>query len=73
VSALSEGGSDGVSQRVGQRIRQARQEHGMSLAQLGGTELSRGFLSLVESGRSSISPGSSYRGGTAHVADQLFC
>ena len=27
----------------------------MSLAQLGGTELSRGFLSLVESGRSSIS------------------
>jgi len=40
---------------VGQRIRQARQEHGMSLAQLGGTELSRGFLSLVESGRSSIS------------------
>lgn len=27
----------------------------MSLAQLGGTDLSRGFLSLVESGRSSIS------------------
>lgn len=27
----------------------------MSLAQLGGHELSRGFLSLVESGRSSIS------------------
>jgi len=55
VSALSQSESDGVSRRVGQRIRQARHEHGMSLAQLGGTDLSRGFLSLVESGRSSIS------------------
>ncbi len=45
VSTLSEGESDGVSQR----IRQARQEHGMNLAQLGGTELSRALLSGVES------------------------
>lgn len=40
---------------VGQRIRLARQERGMSLAQLGGDDLSRSFLSLVELGRSRIS------------------
>src|SRR5947209_4826312 len=40
---------------VGQRLRRARQEKGLSLAQLGGTELTRGFLSAVETGRSSIS------------------
>jgi tetratricopeptide (TPR) repeat protein len=40
---------------VGQRIRRARQERGMSLAQLGGAELTRGFISAVELGRSRIS------------------
>src|SRR5579872_496720 len=57
--AVSEGTrqerGDEVSRRVGQRIRRARQEQGLSLAKLGGDDLSRGFLSLVESGRSSIS------------------
>jgi transcriptional regulator with XRE-family HTH domain len=46
---------DPVSRRVGERIRTARQEQGLSLAALGGTELTRGFLSAVETGRSSIS------------------
>ncbi len=46
---------DSVSQRVGQRIRHVRQERGLSLAQLGGKDLTRGFLSSVELGRSSIS------------------
>src|SRR5436309_11987142 len=40
---------------VGKRIRAARLERGMSLAQLGGDDLSRSFLSLVELGRSRIS------------------
>jgi tetratricopeptide (TPR) repeat protein len=40
---------------VGRRIRQARLERGLSLAQLGGEDLSRSFLSLVELGRSRIS------------------
>src|SRR2546423_463909 len=40
---------------VGTRIRAARLERGMSLADLGGEDLSRGFLSLVERGRSRIS------------------
>jgi tetratricopeptide (TPR) repeat protein len=40
---------------VGQRIRAARQERQLSLAQLGGKDLSRSFLSLVELGRSRIS------------------
>src|SRR5947209_1792041 len=40
---------------VGKRIREARQERSMSLAQLGGNDLSRSFLSLVELGRSRIS------------------
>src|SRR5947209_17927876 len=40
---------------VGKRIRAARQSRGMSLAQVGGTDLSRSFLSLVELGRSRIS------------------
>ena len=40
---------------VGRRIRQARLERGMSLAQLGGEDLSRSFISLVELGRSRIS------------------
>lgn len=40
---------------VGRRIRAARQRKGFTLAQTGGEELSRSFLSLVESGRSRIS------------------
>lgn len=40
---------------VGQRIRALRRERGLSLAQLGGDDLSRSFLSLVELGRSRIS------------------
>jgi len=40
---------------VGQRIRAVRLERGLSLAQLGGDDLSRSFLSLVELGRSRIS------------------
>jgi tetratricopeptide (TPR) repeat protein len=44
-----------VPSGVGQRIRHARQERSLSLAQLGGTELTRGFISAVETGRSSIS------------------
>ena len=46
---------DAISFRVGERIRRARQEQGLSLAALGGNELTRGFLSAVETGRSSIS------------------
>lgn len=40
---------------VGPKIRAARLERGMSLAQVGGEDLSRSFLSLVERGRSRIS------------------
>jgi tetratricopeptide (TPR) repeat protein len=40
---------------VGKRIRAARQARGLSLAQVGGEDLSRSFLSLVELGRSRIS------------------
>ncbi len=49
--------TDSLSSRedVGQRIRLARKERGLSLAQLGGEDLTRGFLSSVEVGRSSIS------------------
>jgi HTH-type transcriptional regulator, quorum sensing regulator NprR len=46
---------DELAADVGQRIRAARQERGMSLADLGGEDLSRSFLSLVELGRSRIS------------------
>jgi tetratricopeptide (TPR) repeat protein len=47
--------ADVLAADVGKRIREARQERGMSLAQLGGEDLSRSFLSLVELGRSRIS------------------
>ncbi|GAC1462739.1 MAG: hypothetical protein NVS2B16_02210 [Chloroflexota bacterium] len=40
---------------VGRRIRAARLDRGMTLAQVGGNDLSRSFLSLVELGRSRIS------------------
>jgi transcriptional regulator with XRE-family HTH domain len=46
---------DALHRRIGHRIRQARQERGMSLAKLGGDAMSRGFLSSVEHGRSSLS------------------
>jgi tetratricopeptide (TPR) repeat protein len=45
----------GAPPDIGRRIRQARQERGLSLAQLGQSELTRGFLSAVETGRSGIS------------------
>jgi transcriptional regulator with XRE-family HTH domain len=44
-----------MQRTIGHRIREARQARGMSLAQLGGEDLSRSFLSLVETGRSRIS------------------
>lgn len=44
-----------VAGDVGKRIREARLERGMSLAQVGGEDLTRSFLSLVELGRSRIS------------------
>ena len=40
---------------IGRRIRAARLEQGLSLAELGGAELSRSFLSAVERGRTRIS------------------
>lgn len=40
---------------LGIRIRAARQARQMTLAELGGTDLSRSFLSLVERGKSRIS------------------
>src|SRR5947209_7984835 len=46
---------DSIGADVGRRIRAARLERGLSLAQLGGEDLSRSFLSLVELGRSRIS------------------
>jgi tetratricopeptide (TPR) repeat protein len=46
---------DLLGPEVGRRIKAARTKRGMSLAQLGGDELSRSFLSLVESGKSRIS------------------
>src|SRR5579872_218390 len=47
--------SELLANDVGKRIRDARIERGLSLAQLGGEDLSRSFLSLVELGRSRIS------------------
>lgn len=46
---------DSMHQAIGKRIREARRARHMSLEQLGGGELSRSFLSLVERGRSRIS------------------
>lgn len=57
---------DLIAADVGSRIHQARIEAGMTLAELGGTELSRSFLSLVENGKSRIS-----LGGLAIVAERL--
>jgi len=45
----------GLDPEVGRRIRAARQERGMTLAQVGGEEVSRSFLSAVETGRNRIS------------------
>ncbi len=47
--------SSQVPSDIGQRLRHARQQRGMTLAQVGGSDLTRGFLSSVELGRSSIS------------------
>jgi transcriptional regulator with XRE-family HTH domain len=46
---------DAIHVRVGQRIHAARLEAGMTLAELGGDDLSRSFLSAVEHGRAGIS------------------
>lgn len=46
---------DMLAAEIGRRIRAARLERGMSLADLGGNELTRSFLSQVELGRSRIS------------------
>jgi tetratricopeptide (TPR) repeat protein len=46
---------DVLASDVGQRIRAARQERGMTLTALAGDDLSRSFLSLVERGHSRIS------------------
>jgi HTH-type transcriptional regulator, quorum sensing regulator NprR len=46
---------DLLGPEVGKRIKAARTKRSMTLAQVGGEELSRSFLSLVESGRSRIS------------------
>jgi HTH-type transcriptional regulator, quorum sensing regulator NprR len=51
---------------VGARIRQVRGERGLSLAQLAGSELTRGFISAVEHGRSSLSLKT-----LAYIADRL--
>lgn len=48
-------GSETLGAEVGRRIRAARLDRGMTLAQVGGNDLSRSFLSLVELGRSRIS------------------
>jgi transcriptional regulator with XRE-family HTH domain len=44
-----------IQSRIGERIRYARRQRGMSLADLGNGKLSRSFLSLVERGHTSIS------------------
>lgn len=46
---------DRMHELVGRRIREARHARGLSLAALGGDDLSRSFLSLVERGRARIS------------------
>ncbi len=46
---------DLLGSEIGGRIKTVRTKRGMTLAQVGGEELSRSFLSLVESGRSRIS------------------
>lgn len=52
---MTECGDDEISREIGRRIRRARQEQGLTLAQVGGSELSRSFLCAVELGRSRIS------------------
>lgn len=59
-------GPDLIAADVGARIHQARLEAGMTLAELGGEDLSRSFLSLVENGKSRIS-----LGGLKILADRL--
>lgn len=52
---MTVGEDDEISHEIGRRIRRARQDQGLTLAQLGGSELSRSFLCAVELGRSRIS------------------
>jgi transcriptional regulator with XRE-family HTH domain/Tfp pilus assembly protein PilF len=51
----SSGSQHHLGPDVGRRIRRARRERRMTLGDLGGAELSRSFLSLVETGKSRIS------------------
>jgi transcriptional regulator with XRE-family HTH domain len=46
---------EAIQHVVGHRIKAARTSRGMTLAQVGGADLSRSFLCLVENGRSRIS------------------
>ena len=47
--------SQALSARIGGRIRDLRRERGLSLEEVGGTELTRSYMSLVEHGRTRIS------------------
>jgi HTH-type transcriptional regulator, quorum sensing regulator NprR len=55
IERYADGRLDAFATNVGQRIRMARLERSMSLADVGREDLSRSFLSLVELGRSRIS------------------
>lgn len=55
IERYADGRLDAMAANVGKRIRMARLERGMSLADVGQEDLSRSFLSLVELGRSRIS------------------
>jgi transcriptional regulator with XRE-family HTH domain len=51
-----------LQRRIGERIREARKEHGLTLAQMADrTSLSVGFLSQVELGKNSASVDTLYR------------
>lgn len=53
--AQQESGTESPRAALGRRLREARRNAGLSLAELGGEELTRGFLSAVENGRSGMS------------------
>src|SRR5438067_2387346 len=52
---LADDERSGLQQSIGERIRSARRQRNMSLAELGDGNLSRSFLSLVERGHTRIS------------------
>ena len=47
--------SQALSARIGGRIHELRRERGLSLDAVGGAELTRSYMSLVEHGRTRIS------------------